>query len=423
MDDRSAIALRVIAPQDPLLARLGDLIADAYPVLGIRDADALANYVERMRLRARDPETRVVAAERAGDLAGGMFLYDYRMNVRGRDALTGGVGGVAVGLTHKRRGVARALIRWYLDDYRAKSATFAALYPFRPDFYRSMGFGYGTPTQRYRFAPDALRDEGARGTARLLGAGDADAVVACYERVRKNSNGLIAKHLPALRRTLADRAFRHVGIVDDDGTLRAFMQTNVVTAPEGVANRNVLAVRDVTYEDEAALAALLGYLRAQRDQFAEVAIESQDDAFHLVSRDPRDGSDIQIAPPAVHRVAERGLGIMYRILDVPRAFSHLAPVETPFALRVEVEDPFFPATAGTWTFRFGRYAGPQQDEDVHPDATLRIGIADLSSLVVGSVDLRALVRHRLATIEPYALLDRADRAFRPELRPVCTTRF
>lgn len=44
------------------------------------------------------------------------------MNVRGIDALTGGVGSVAVALAHKRQDVARALIALYLDYYRTRGA-------------------------------------------------------------------------------------------------------------------------------------------------------------------------------------------------------------------------------------------------------------------------------------------------------------
>jgi len=367
---------------------------------------------------------RLVVAERDGAPAGVMRLYDYTMNVRGRDALTGGVGGVAVGLAHKRQGIARALIAWYAEHYRARGAPFAVLWPFRPDFYRALGFGYGTPFHRYRFAPAALRNDGARGTIRMLGPGDADALEACYERARRNTNGLIARHRVATDRALTDAELRIVA-VEDGGAIRAFMQTNAVTPSDtSLRNRDELLVRDLVYEDASYCAALLGYLRAQRDQFARIVIESQDDALFLAANDPRDGSDEAVAPPAAHRTATTGLGIMYRILDVEAAFAHLPPAAVPFALRVEVEDAFFPPTAGGWTFRFGPHGAPRGERaGAAPDATLTIGIADLSSVVMGSLRLRDLVRHRLATVEPRAQLDRVDAAFRADQPPYCTTRF
>jgi predicted acetyltransferase len=327
-----------------------------------------------------------------------------------------------VSLAHKRQGIARTLLAWYLDHYRARNAPFAILHPYRPDFYRAIGFGYGTPSHRFRFAPATLRDDGARGTIRMLDENDTDALIACYERVRTRTHGLIAKHRIPTERLLADAALRYVG-VEDGGTLRAFMQTSATAGGERVRNADELTVRDLTYEDAASLAALLGYLRAQRDQFARVVVESQDDAFYLASADPRDGSDLAVTPPATHRVAETGLGVMYRILDVPAAFATLPAAAAPFTLRIDVADAFLPQTAGTWTFRFDAHAPPRGDESARPDATLSIGIADLSSVVLGSLRLRDVVAHRLATVEPAAKLAFVDAAFRSETPPFCMTRF
>jgi predicted acetyltransferase len=421
----SALRIRPLAREgeDPaLVAALARLMADAYPIMGLTTGDALDGYVTRLAELMRDDNPVWVIAERDGVLAGAMRLYDYQMNVRGRDALTGGVGSVAVARTHKRQGIARALIAWYLDHYRARNAPFAALHPFRLDFYRALGFGYGTPFQRFRFAPGTLRDGGARGNVRELGAGDLDALLECYERVRAKANGLIAKHRAVTARSLEDAALRYVA-VEDGGTMRAFMQTTVVAADPELRNRDELIVRDLAYEDESYLAALLGFLRAQRDQFARVVIESQDAALHLASSDPRDGSDVSVAPPAAHRIAETGLGVMYRILDVERALARVPGSTAPFALRLVVDDPFFAATAGTWTFQFSPQRSAQRADSAVPDATLTIGIHDLSSVVLGSLRVQDLVRHRLATVEPAHAVSRIDAAFRADQPPYCTTRF
>ena len=181
-------------------------------------------------------------------------------------------------------------------------------------------------------------------------------------------------------------------------------------------------MRDLAYEDAAYLAALLGYLRAQRDQFARVVIESQDAAFYLAATDPRDGSDVAVAPPATHRVAETGLGIMYRILDVERALAHVPGTTAPFALRLVVDDPFLPAVGGTRTFRFGPQRPPRRDDAAVPDATLTIGIHDLSSVVMGSLRVRTscAIGSRRSSRRARRIVDAAFRADQP---PYCTTRF
>jgi predicted acetyltransferase len=405
-----------------LIVALARMIVDAYPALGIDSTAAFERSVERVRDMLAYPEARFAIAERDGELVGAMRLYDYQMNVRGRDALTGGLGSVAVSLVHKRRGVARALVDWYIGDYRRRGAAFAALYPFRLDFYRTLGFGYGTPMQRYRFAPEALRDDGACGTLRLLGEADLEAILACYERIRASTHGLIKRHRTPLQRALCDAELRYVG-VEDGGTLRGFMQTKSI-AHDDLRNRDELEVRDLLCEDDGYAAALLGYLRAQRDQFARVTIESQDAAFYLAAADdPRDGSDVAVAPPTAHRVAETGLGIMYRIVDLERAFATLPPAGVPFVLRLQIDDPFVPETGGGWTFRFGQDGAPRRDDGARPDATLAIGIHDLSSVVLGSLRLREAVRHRLATLEPRERLETVEAAFAVAQPPVCATRF
>jgi predicted acetyltransferase len=417
------LELRVLdAQEDDAFAALARLQNDAYPTLRLETPEALARFTERLRAIARAPESRIVVALRDGALAGMMALYDFTMRVRAHDVAAVGMGSLAVGLAHKRRGIARALVRRYLDDARASGAAFALLHPFRLDFYRALGFGYGTPLQRYRFAPAALREHGARGTVRLLGENDVDALLASSERLRATTNGLLTRHRDTTARLLADPQLRYVA-VEDDGALRGFMQTSVLLGPDDTWNRNELLVRDLLAESPAHLAALLGYLRAQRDQFARIVVETQDESFALVADDPRDGSDVRIAPPATHRVAETGLGIMYRVLDVERAFALLGAAETPFALRVEVEDPFFASTSGAWTFRFGPHGAPRRDEGARADATLALGIHDCSSLIAGSLDLHALLRHRLATLEPAGALERVTRALQADQRPLCTTRF
>ena len=423
--ERGALEIRALAAhgEDPqLFAALARLLADAYPIMGVTTVDELARQVEKTQQYAGDPGTAFVAAFRGAELVGAMRLYDYVMNARGHDVLTGGVGAVAVSPAHKRTGIARALLGWYLDHYRARGAPFAILWPFRTDFYRAIGFGYGTPFHRYRFAPATLHDEGARGTVRFLEQRDADALIACYERVRARTHGFIAKHRVSTERMLGDAALRHLG-VEDGGVLRGFMQTSAAAGGERMRNTDELIVRDLIYEDDAARAALLGYLRAQRDQFARVVIESQDDALYLASDDPRDGSDLAVAPPAAHRVAETGLGLMYRILDVPGALATL-PASALFTLRIDVQDAFHPPTAGSWTVRFGPHGAPRCDDGAaRPDAALSIGIAELSSVVLGSLRLRDVVRQGLASIEPASALPQADAAFRADDKPQCVTRF
>jgi hypothetical protein len=114
---------------------------------------------------------------------------------------------------------------------------------------------------------------------------------------------------------------------------------------------------------------------------------------------------------------------MYRVLDSERALAALGPAATSCALRIDIADPFFAPTAGPRTFAFGPGHPPRLATDASPDATLRLGIADFSSLVAGSLRLDDLLRHRLASVDPPAARERVGRLLDAAQRPHCTTRF
>lgn len=420
---RGTLAIREIAAHDDRgIASAVELYGQAYPVLKLDTATAVADAAGRTQRRLSSGESRLFLAERDGTVAGTMMVYDYLMRLRDGDVAVAGLGSVAVGLAHKRRGVAKALVSFHLDDARARGAAFSILHPFRADFYRALGYGYGTPTQRYRFAAGTLRTDGAQGSARLLTVDDAGALVACTERVRTGVNGLLAKSDALAQRLLGEPQIRYVGIEDAGGVLRAYAKTMVVLGPEGSVNTNELLVSDIAYEHDAAFAALLAYLRAQEDQYPYVAVEVQDPAFYLVSTDARDGTDTLVGPPATHRIAQTGLGIMYRVTDMDAAFERCGAGAMPLTLRLVVADSFSAPTRGTFTYRFVPGRAPERDDAAEADVTLAIAIADLSSLVAGSHRLRDLIRHRLASVVPESQTARLAALFEAD-PPVCTTRF
>jgi predicted N-acetyltransferase YhbS len=104
-----ALEIRALERDEPqrTFAALARLLADAYPIMRIAGAEELASYAARLQDEANLPLSRWAVAERDGELVGAMRLYDYTMNVRGRDAFAGGVGSVGVARAHKRQGRAR----------------------------------------------------------------------------------------------------------------------------------------------------------------------------------------------------------------------------------------------------------------------------------------------------------------------------
>jgi predicted acetyltransferase len=417
--------LRTVLPGTAENRRLIEIGADAYPVLKL-DAAARDAAFERSRERAlREPESRSVGAYREGRLVGGMRVYDFWMNVRGTQLFTGGVGAVAVALEHKQSGIARDLIRGFLDEYRERGAALAALYPFRPDFYRKLGFGYGTKMHQYRIALGALPAGGQRDRVRRLGPGDLDIFLAAYERFAQAANGLFRRESWRAAATLADDALRTYGYEDANG-LGGYLTFDVRLGEAGTTNRNDLYVHELIYETPAALAALLAFARSQRDQFATLIVNTQDPDFHAMLDDPRNGSDRILYPPAYHETNTQGVGIMYRLIDVA-AFVAALGERTTFGtldatVRIALRDAFFEPNSGAYTIRFDAGRPRMAALGTPADVDLAIEVADFSSLVMGAVRLRSLVAYGRAVLSNHQWLTRLDAAFDAP-PPQCLTRF
>lgn len=115
--------LRTLGPDDLDFARaVGVISTDAYPVLNVPAGERDA-FVAKMRDAMRaDPMRTYIGAYRGGELVGCMQHWDFKMRVRGVQCRTGGLGSVAVDFVHKRRGVARDLVRGFLDRTQRSGA-------------------------------------------------------------------------------------------------------------------------------------------------------------------------------------------------------------------------------------------------------------------------------------------------------------
>ncbi len=182
---------------------------------------------------------------------------------------------------------------FYLRHYRERGTPLTALYPFRPDFYRSMGFGYGTKMSPYRPKPAALPAAGDTSHLRRLDPADREALRACYTRYTHRNHGMIEKIDHQLDQLFSDKEFRVTGF-EKEGRL----QGCVVFTYQGGATFLTcdLHVHGLIDETRDALAGLLTYLHTQDDQIRRIVIRTHDEDFHHLLDDPRDGSGDLISP-------------------------------------------------------------------------------------------------------------------------------
>ena len=404
--------------------------ADAYPGFPVTTTADRVEAAERLATQVAEGRFRLFGLFRDGVLAGGLRLFRFTMTVRDVSLVVGGVGSVAVHPLYRKQGVARRLIHAYHNICRDEGLALSALYPFRPDFYGRMGYGYGTKKAEYQLRPQAFSPAPSLGYLRFAEEADMGAMIDCYNRYAAVTNGMFARFAGDFRIKFTDSPMRSL-IYSEEGVVHGYLvyeyRRGATTSPMS----NDLFVYELIYETPTALAQLLGFLNRQQDQVRFVIFPTQDEHIHHLLSDPRTGNERMISP-VYHESNAQGVGMMYKVLNVPGLFRQLAARQHDFngqsvRLRLRVDDPFFDESAGITLLHFdqGQVQVMPDDGslDGEYDVAVGLSIGHLSSLVLGVVDLRSLVRYGQATISRPSLLPAVNRLFATDAKPICMTGF
>jgi predicted acetyltransferase len=402
--------------------RYTTIAINAYPGVRVTDAAGRQRMKERGQKMHANPIISVMGLFETDEMRGIMRLYDFTMRLHGTNMLVGGVGGVGVDLLHKKERVAYDLIQFFQAHYREKGAALVALYPFRPDFYKQMGYGYGRKINQYRIQPAALPN-GSRQNVSLLDGSHRQALADCHARILEASNGIMAQFEYELDSIFSNHNLQKFGYWDD-GELRGYLLFAFEPVPKGNFLRNNIIVRALMYENTAALCGLLAFLRVQADQIETIVLNTQEEDFHLLLNDPRNGSQ-NLIPAGYHESNTQGVGIMYRVIDVPRLFELLADHNfggQTCTLQINLTDSFWPVCAGRWNLvvENGRATlNPNAESDVE----ISLDIAEFSSLITGATTFRTLLAYGLAQISDVTYANTVHQLFYTANKPVCHTAF
>ncbi len=408
-----------------------DIVVNAYPGWKISSKEDWERVQQRLLTSHREDRTvSYYGLFRAGELIGGMRFHDFQMNLLGARVAVGGVGLVAVHLLHKKEHVAKEMIAYFLRHYRGKGAPLTLLYPFRPDFYKSMGFGYGTKMNQYRVPPSALPKGPSKVHVRYLGDQDKRALLDCYQRVVERTHGMMEKSGRELDRLFKNESFRIVGYVDEDedgdgagdGRVRGYVVFAFEPGESFIVND--LHVREFIYENQDALSELMTFLHTQFDQIRHVILDTQDEYFHHVLLDPRNGSP-RLIPSVYHESNLQGLGVMYRVVNTPALLQALADRDfggQTCRLKLTMEDSFLPENTGGWVLHFEEGRLTWSDGEAY-DVEVRMEVAEFSALLMGTATLDCLYRYGLVRVSDPKYVGVVDRIFRVPEKPICTTAF
>ncbi len=393
------------------------IASSAYPGFG-RSPRENAEAVEEL---AAEPTNTFWGCFEGDRLLGGMRRLDLSMNYCGEFIDAGGLGFVAVGLGDKRRGVARSMVRSFLEHCQAQGIGMTLLYPFRPDFYHGMGFGFGQEGRLFALKPQALPHRVSPHAVRRLTDDDVNALGRCYRDFAVAHHGYCHKTCRELNALFGAKGL--YGYETEAG-LEGYVAFDFARAHHANALKNDLVIREWVWHNPRAFLALSSFLHSQRDQVDRVLFATQQSDFQFLSADPRNATD-NMFNKHYHECYTGGVGLMYRMTSLPllvKAIAHRNFNDMNCQLTVRVRDSFCPEHSGVYSLRFVEGRLCEAGEGVPSAIAIELDVAELSSLFMGSVEFSTLYRLGKVQVEPEAV-NRLSRLFWYPMRPECVTSF
>jgi len=420
--DHDLSDIRVITENE--LPEFLKIFCEAYPGMRKFSASDREKLGERLIKVGEDKRIINYGLYRDNNMVGVLRLFDFTMNLFGKRVLCGGIGSIGVDLTHKKERVAKEIMEFYLEHYKEKNSPILALWPFRPDFYRNMGFGYGGRMYQYYICPKVFPANGDYSKVRYLSGDDANAVTDCYNQYVSTRTGMFEEKVIRWRlRFDMGEETRVVGY-ENNGVLEGYVMFNFVAGKSGSFLQNDINVTEAIFNTREARLGLLTFLYRQYDQIHRVRFVTPEENFHYQLIDPRNSSE-NLFHSVNHESHLAGVGIMYRILGIPLTLDILADHnfnDASLVLRIDLTDTFYPTNNRLWTIEFVNGLAKLNDKAT-PDITIKIDIAEFSSMFLGAVTFRELYDMSLAEISDTAQIDRVSGIFQRPQPPICFTPF
>lgn len=406
------------------LHKLIELLTNAYPLAiqsGESEMDKLVKNLEKsLELRT---DIHISAVKDDAKTIGCMRYHDFQMQFLGKKVLTGGVGMVAVDLLNKKKGIAKMILTDFLTHYKEEGALFTALYPFRPDFYKQMGFGFGKSLNQYRISPRDFPKGHGKENCVYLTDKDIPSILESYHRYQEETNGLFDKYEDEFKKEM-DKGHRFIG----------FRQNNKLTGYfsfsfEKTSDRNVMTqdmrVHEILFEDVETLMAFSGFFNSQLDQVERVIINIQDQDFQFLFNDPRNDSQHNMAPH-FQECSTQGTGVMYRLIDNKLFFetykNHNFGNQT-LKVTFDIEDDFFKENNGAIKVAFNEGIPTLLNNSDITDVIISMSVANFSSLLTGCVSYKSLLRYGQTELSNSSAVESVNRLFIGIDAALCMTRF
>ncbi|MGM0842764.1 MAG: GNAT family N-acetyltransferase [Bacillota bacterium] len=354
-------------------------------------------------------------------LIAGMRTFMFEMNFNQTTISVGGVGMLVVDMLHKKEGNAYQLVKYFYELNKSKGVNLVMLNPFKVPFYKKMGFGIGTYVYQYYLNPNSFQDYSVKKHLEHLSYEDRALVLDCYNRVYQRTHGMTKR--PSTDREL-NRPFNF-------GQVVGYKRNNKVLGYVMYeAKEKDLHIHELFFETREAIEEISTFLQQQADQFHRIIINSNnDDLIHFVSS-PESGLNTMLdtAPSVDNKhMVNLGVGVMYKVINCKGFFKELYEKNHQFGnhslnIKFEIKDDLQSEESKDFTVSFSHGEIKSFDE-LRVDTVIKMGIAEFSSMVMGTVNFRTLHKWGKAEVSNLDFVNQINDLFQTEERPTCTKAF
>lgn len=431
-EERGIRQVRRLTPED--MDDFMTVYLHAYPINKDASQACREKYTKKnLEVMEHFHDVNIFGLFEDGQLIATAKLIDFSMNLFGEMKPATGLMALGVHPLHKKKGAARDFVRYFEDYTKESGGLVSLLLPFRMDFYRKLGYGCGTKLDEYHIPtlqlPAADTTEGLR---MLSGGIDVEKVLACYDSFAEKNHGALRKFSEEVRDISEDDETYRIGYFDGE-ELKGYATYRMVPASDVNYTLNRMDVSELIYHSPKALRQLLGGLRMQADLAQTAVIRTGEMDFYHLLDSPQDVSGNYIDFGFLQTNVS-AVGTMYKIPDLPKFVEETAhrrfPAGKPLTVEFDVYDELAARPAKhIISFTSDDAAGCRRwrmaEGDAAPgsaaDVTVKCRLSDLSSLLMGSADLSALVRLGVMEVSGEAYAEELDELLHVKQRPFTNT--
>ncbi|KAB3531106.1 GNAT family N-acetyltransferase [Alkaliphilus serpentinus] len=400
-----------------------NIVVHAYPGFKIETEEQRNKFVEySMKLKEDNENITTYGLFKDEILIGGMRFFNFYMKLLTQHIKVGGLGLVAVDFLHKKEKIAKAIVEGFINEYKSKGVNMVALYPFRPDFYKKMGFGFGASMHQYKVKPSNLPKGPSKSNVFFIHEEEGDMVLECYNRAYNETNGLMEKELEDFTKLLK-RPRTSIVAYKRNEMIDGYIIYEVKPHDENFLISDII-VSHMIYHSQEALMELMTFLNSQSDQIRQIIFNLQDPNFRFILEDPTNGSN-NVLVPVHHEGSVEGTGIMYRVVDIDGIFKDLANHNfnnVDCKIKLIIRDTLVASNNKSIVVEFIKGKAMLRNTGDY-EVEVSMDIANFSSLLTASVDFKSLYKYGRATLTHKEYLNKVNEIFYFPDKPICLTMF